>query len=603
MLKSRTGERSTAQAPEAGVELARATAQVSQTAELRQVSGAAACSTHGNKHRATLDDTEEALLPPLPGRDFVNPTDGELEELAAEGAKFMDAVIKVFCVHTEPNYSLPWQRKRQYASTSSGFLVSGPEGERWLLTNAHSVEYSSQVKVKRRGDDQKFLAEVLAVGTECDIALLTVADPAFWEGVTPLVFGALPRLQDGVAVVGYPIGGDTISVTSGVVSRIEVTSYVHGSTELLGVQIDAAINSGNSGGPVFNDRGQCCGIAFQSLAGSDAENIGYVIPTPVIQHFLTDFKRNGRYSGFPVLGVKWQRMESAALRASHRLAAGQKGVLVRSVAPTSPAAGTLRAGDIIMRFDGIQVACDGTVPFRTGERISFHYLISQKYTGDQVRLDVLRVGQTVELSVRLASPDALVPLHLGGLGPSFLITAGIVFTVCCEPYLQSEYGADYVSESPVKLLDRLLHGQRQVADEQVVVLSQVLACDATLGYEELYNVQVLRFNGEPVLNLRHLAQLCLACTAPFMRFDLDYDEVVVLHTEAARAATSEILELHSIPAPVSRDLADLLPPAAAQAAVAAHAATAAAPPPPPALEAELVPLSRLHAWELGGRKS
>ena len=55
------------------------------------------------------------------------------------------------------------------------------------------------------------------------------------------------------------------------------------------------------------------------------------------------------------------------------------------------------------------------------------------------------------------------------------------------------------------------------------MLSQVLACDATLGYEELYNVQVLRFNGEPVRNLRHLAQLCLACDAPFMRFDLDYD--------------------------------------------------------------------------------
>lgn len=58
----------------------------------------------------------------------------------------MDAVIKVFCVHTEPNYSLPWQRKRQYASTSSGFMVCGPGGERWLLTNAHSVEYSSQAR-------------------------------------------------------------------------------------------------------------------------------------------------------------------------------------------------------------------------------------------------------------------------------------------------------------------------------------------------------------------------------------------------------------------------------------------------------------------------
>jgi S1-C subfamily serine protease len=103
------------------------------------------------------------------------------------------------------------------------------------------------VKVKRRGDDQKFIAEVLSVGTDCDIALLSVANDEFWKGVEPLRFGPLPRLQDAVAVVGYPIGGDTISVTSGVVSRIEVTAYVHASTELLGIQIDAAINSGNSG--------------------------------------------------------------------------------------------------------------------------------------------------------------------------------------------------------------------------------------------------------------------------------------------------------------------------------------------------------------------
>lgn len=73
-----------------------------------------------------------------------------------------------------------------------------------------------QVKVKRRGDDRKFLARVLAVGTECDIVLLTVDDDAFWQGVAPLAFGSLPHLQDAVAVVGYPIGGDTISVTSGV---------------------------------------------------------------------------------------------------------------------------------------------------------------------------------------------------------------------------------------------------------------------------------------------------------------------------------------------------------------------------------------------------
>ena len=67
--------------------------------------------------------------------------------------------------------------------------------------------------------------------------MLTVDDDEFWEGVSPVEFGELPALQDAVTVVGYPIGGDTISVTSGVVSRIEILSYVHGSTELLGLQV------------------------------------------------------------------------------------------------------------------------------------------------------------------------------------------------------------------------------------------------------------------------------------------------------------------------------------------------------------------------------
>ena len=93
--------------------------------------------------------------------------------------------------------------------------------------------------------------------------MLDVEDEGFWNGVPPLELGPLPRLQDSVAVVGYPVGGDTISVTAGVVSRIEVTDYSHGSSDLLAIQIDAAINGGNSGGPVFNRSGQCVGIAFQ----------------------------------------------------------------------------------------------------------------------------------------------------------------------------------------------------------------------------------------------------------------------------------------------------------------------------------------------------
>lgn len=86
---------------------------------------------------------------------------------AAKVAPSMDAVVKVFCVHTEPNFSLPWQRKRQYSSSSSGFIIGG----RRVLTNAHSVEHHTQVKVKKRGSDTKYLATVLSIGTECDIGM------------------------------------------------------------------------------------------------------------------------------------------------------------------------------------------------------------------------------------------------------------------------------------------------------------------------------------------------------------------------------------------------------------------------------------------------
>ncbi|KAJ3694931.1 hypothetical protein LUZ60_000308 [Juncus effusus] len=462
----------------------------------------------------------------------------------------MDAVVKVFCVHTEPNFSLPWQRKRQYSSSSSGFIIGG----RRVLTNAHSVEHHTQVKLKKRGSDTKYLATVLAIGTECDIAMLTVSDDEFWEGVSPVEFGSLPALQDAVTVVGYPIGGDTISVTSGVVSRIEILSYVHGSTELLGLQIDAAINSGNSGGPAFNDKGQCVGIAFQSLKHEDVENIGYVIPTPVIMHFITDYEKSGEYTGFPILGVEWQKMENPDLRKAMGMKPDQKGVRIRRVEPTAPESGCMQPSDIILSFDGVDIANDGTVPFRHGERIGFSYLVSQKYTGEKAVVRVLRGSKVHQFNIKLATHKRLIPAHIKGRPPSYYIVAGFVFAAVSVPYLRSEYGKDYEYDAPVKLLDKHLHAMAQSPDEQLVVISQVLVADINIGYEEIVNTQVVAFNGEPVKNLRSLVEMVEKCEDEFLKFDLEYQQIVVLETKSAKAATRDILTTHCIPSAMSDDL-------------------------------------------------
>ncbi|CAN0924443.1 Protease Do-like 9 [Linum grandiflorum] len=462
----------------------------------------------------------------------------------------MDAVVKVFCVHTDPNFSLPWQRKRQYSSSSSGFIVEG----RRVLTNAHSVEHHTQVKLKKRGSDTKYLATVLAIGTECDIALLTVDDDEFWEDIKPVEFGSLPALQDAVTVVGYPIGGDTISVTSGVVSRIEVLSYVHGTTELLGLQIDAAINSGNSGGPAFNDKGKCVGIAFQSLKHDDAENIGYVIPTPVINHFISDYEKNGVYTGFPVLGIEWQKMENPDLRTSMGMKPDQKGVRIRRIEPTSPECQVLKPSDVLLSFDGVNIANDGTVPFRHGERIGFSYLVSHKYTGDQASVKVLRNSKVLEFKIKLATQKRLIPAHINGKPPSYYIVAGFVFAAVSVPYLRSEYGKDYEFEAPIKLLNMHLHAMAEYSDAELVVVSQVLVADINIGYEEIVNTQVLTFNGKPVKNLKSLALMVESCQDEYLKFELEYQQVVVLKNETAKAATLDILSTHCIPSAMSDDL-------------------------------------------------
>ena len=462
----------------------------------------------------------------------------------------IDAVVKVFCVHTEPNYSLPWQRKRQNSSTSTGFII---EGKR-VLTNAHSVEHHTQVKLKKRGSDTKYVAKVLAIGVECDLALLTVEDDEFFEGVEPVRFGVLPRLQDDVTVVGYPVGGIAISVTSGVVSRIEVTSYSHGAAELLGVQIDAAINSGNSGGPAFNREGLCVGVAFQSLKDGDTENIGYVIPTPVIDHFITDYGRTGKYSGFPALQCEFQRLENPSLRKSLGMKATHKGVVLRRISPLAPASKFLKRMDVLMQFDGVDVASDGTVPFRTGERINFSYLVSRKYVGDKSEVTVLRNGKVMNFTIDLTPHNRLVPVHIEGLPPSYYICAGIVFTAVCVPYLRSEYGKDYDYDAPLRLLHRMMHEHKEQPGDQVVVVSQVLSADINIGYEDIVNIIVTGVNGKPVRNLKSLVDMVEKCNDEYLKLELDQNQLVVLNTKEAKKSTAAILKTHCIPQSRSVDL-------------------------------------------------
>ncbi|KAB2051851.1 hypothetical protein ES319_A12G080300v1 [Gossypium barbadense] len=261
----------------------------------------------------------------------------------------LDSVVKIFTVSSSPNYFLPWQNKSQRETMGSGFVIPGKK----ILTNAHVVADHTFVLVRKHGSPTKYRAEVQAVGHECDLAILVVESPEFWEGMNFLELGDIPFLQEAVAVVGYPQGGDNISVTKGVVSRVEPTQYVHGATQLMAIQIDAAINPGNSGGPAIMGN-KVAGVAFQNLSG--AENIGYIIPVPVIKHFIAGIEESGKYMGFCFMGLSCQPTENVQLRNHFKMQPHM------------------------------------TVPFRNRERITFDHLVSMKKPNETALVKLLRNG-------------------------------------------------------------------------------------------------------------------------------------------------------------------------------------------------------------------
>jgi len=467
-------------------------------------------------------------------------------------SNLLRSVIKIFAVRTEPNLSMPWQMKRQYSTTASGFAVS----EKRIVTNAHAVAFQTSIRVRKHGSAEKFVARVIGVCHQSDLAVLTVEDESFWRDVDVLEFGDIPELQEAITVIGYPTGGDSISVTKGVVSRIEETYYSHGNFRLLAIQIDAAINPGNSGGPALSPDMKVVGVCFETLM--NAENIGYIIPIPVVMHFLEDVKRHqGNCSGFCDIGIQIQLMESEHIRRSMGMSPQQTGILVNKVYPLSDALKVLQKDDVILSIAGSPIGNDGTIPFRDGgERISFRYVILSKFEGDPVPMQILRKGQILDVEVKVMKPGMLaaIPANQYDVVPSYFIFAGMVFQVLTQPFLSQEWSKEWQQKAPVRFVEKALYAAKDKPDQEVVILSQILAADINVTYQQYCPNIVTHVNNVPIHNLRHLVELVETNKESYLRLDLESERVIVLDSHQAVQQSTEILESHNIPYIKSADL-------------------------------------------------
>src|ERR1041384_3664151 len=158
----------------------------------------------------------------------------------ADDSSLKRSIVKIFTVTNRPNYYQPWVLGYQYSASGSGCVLKGAR----ILTNAHVISDEVFIQVMKSGDTKKYTAQVEYVDHDREVAILKVADADFFEGTLPVQFGDLPNQRDKVAVYGFPVGGDELSITEGVVSRIEVQRYVHSQRDFLAIQTDAAIHPG-----------------------------------------------------------------------------------------------------------------------------------------------------------------------------------------------------------------------------------------------------------------------------------------------------------------------------------------------------------------------
>ncbi|TVQ85413.1 MAG: DegQ family serine endoprotease [Chromatiaceae bacterium] len=313
---------------------------------------------------------------------LLGPQDFDGEYSLPEDSPLYDFFRRFFGDEGSP---LP-EDSEQGRSLGSGFFLTA---DGYVLTNAHVVEAADEIIV-RTSDRREFIARVVGADSRSDIALLKIDG----EGLPAVEIGSVNGLKVGewVLAIGSPFGFDH-SATAGIVSAkgrsLPSESYVPF------IQTDVAINPGNSGGPLFDLRGRVIGVNSQIYSRTGGfMGLSFAIPIDVAMDVVEQLRTKGRVSrgwlGVVIQDVTRELAETFGL-------AHPRGALIAQVLPGSPAeAAGLRAGDVILRFDGRDIPMSSSLP----------PMVGTARVGSSLLVEVLRLGEIMNLEVMLAElPD------------------------------------------------------------------------------------------------------------------------------------------------------------------------------------------------------
>ena len=459
------------------------------------------------------------------------------------------SVIKIAVKQEVRDPSTPWKRESPEDFGGSGVVIAPGR----VLTNAHVVEQTSEILLETDQTSLPVQAELLAIDRSRDLALLEVKDEAFNRDHPPIpLFEGLPKEGSRVTVMGFPMGGDALSTTSGVISRIEWAEIGQGGEDGMRVQVDAAINFGNSGGPAFVD-GKVAGLAFSGLMGM-ADNISYLLATEEIARFL-DEAAAGKVDGNTVLNLETQTLENPALRAKLGASGEVSGVVV-----IEQKGGPLQPWDILTKINGQSIDNKGQVTIEGDRKVAMDCMVGRFVPTKEKpshTVEILRDGKPMTFEIpAYTRANRVIREYPDGNYP-YLVYGPLVFSPLHEDLLSSAGRWMIFRQSPITPYifdDRPSDGR-----EFVSVACPLLSSPIGRGYEVMPGQSVKSVNGKTFRNFREFVQLLRGMKDEFVVFEFNElgTERLVLRTAEIEAATEKLMDSNGIRRQCSKDVRDI----------------------------------------------
>ena len=336
----------------------------------------------GQPETGELEHVAEVLEGQRPHEALsVSKIDTSKQKTAAQ--VYADNVNSTVGITTSINTTNFWGYQTQAAAAGSGFIISD---DGYIITNHHVIEGASSIEVAMY-DGTKYDAELVGYDESNDVAVLKIDA----KNLTPVVLGNSDELMvgDSVVAIGNPLGELTFSLTAGTVSALDRKITMSNGLSMDLIQTDCAINSGNSGGALFNLYGEVVGITNAKYSGAGGntasiDNIGFAIPINTVRDIVRSIIEKG-YISKPYIGVSVGDVGEEAL--TYGL---PKGAAIRSVVEDGPAAKAgIQENDIITGVNGTEITCGDDLVKAIGA----------VQVGDEVELDVYRQNKTLKLKV------------------------------------------------------------------------------------------------------------------------------------------------------------------------------------------------------------